>query len=29
VKGNKIEGVATWTNRNGPQKELYKGSLKK
>ena len=29
VKGNKIEGSATWTNRNGPQKLLFKGTLKK
>jgi hypothetical protein len=28
VKGSKIEGVATWTNRNGPQKELFKGKEK-
>jgi hypothetical protein len=28
VTGNYIEGIATWTNMNGPQKEIFKGSLK-
>lgn len=29
VTGDKIEGIAIWTNRNGPQKHHFKGSIKK
>jgi len=28
ISGNKIEGVATWTNMHGPQKEIFEGSLR-
>jgi hypothetical protein len=29
ITGDNIQGIATWTNMNGPQKEVFKGSLKK
>jgi hypothetical protein len=28
ITGKSIEGIATWTNMHGPQKEIFKGSLK-
>ena len=28
VTGKSIEGTATWTNMNGPQKEFFKGTLR-